>query len=359
MNEQKNMNRYSFAGLFLLYTSAFIIVVAGMRAAASLLIPFLLSMVIAIISAQPLFFLRQKRVPTILALLIVVIGVIGIGMVIAVIIGTSIDDFSRSVPLYQERLREKTILVLEWLDRLGIDVPKERLLEAFNPGAAMRMTASVLSGFGKVLTNAFFILLTVIFILLEASGFQDKLHVALADPGKSFNYLEKTIHNVQRYMAIKTWVSLATGIIIAVWLTILGVDYPLLWGMLAFLLNYVPSIGSIIAAVPAILLAVIQLGTGSALLTGLGYVVVNVVIGSVIEPRIMGRGLGLSTLVVFLSLVFWGWVFGPVGMLLSVPLTMAVKIALDSNEDTRWIAILLGSEASTEVSSETTSSPSS
>jgi predicted PurR-regulated permease PerM len=219
----------------------------------------------------------------------------------------------------------------------------------------MRMTASVLSGFGKVLTNAFFILLTVIFILLEASGFPDKLHVALVDPDKSFNYLDKTIHNVQRYMAIKTWVSLATGVIIAVWLTILGVDYPLLWGMLAFLLNYVPSIGSIIAAVPAVLLALIQLGTGSALLTGLGYVVVNVVIGSVIEPKIMGRGLGLSTLVVFLSLVFWGWVFGPVGMLLSVPLTMAVKIALDSNEDTRWIAILLGSEASTEAKEQSTS----
>jgi predicted PurR-regulated permease PerM len=116
--------------------------------------------------------------------------------------------------------------------------------------------------------------------------------------------------------------------------------------VLAFLLNFVPSIGSIIAAVPAILLALIQLGSGTALMAGLGYLVVNIVIGSIIEPRIMGRGLGLSTLVVFLSLVFWGWVLGPVGMLLSVPLTMTLKIALDSREDTQWIGVLLGSESS-------------
>jgi predicted PurR-regulated permease PerM len=117
-----------------------------------------------------------------------------------------------------------------------------------------------------------------------------------------------------------------------------------LWGLLALLLNYIPNIGSILASVPAILLALIQLGVGKAVIVLVGYLVINIIIGNVLEPKIMGRGLGLSTLVVFLSLVFWGWVFGPVGMLLSVPLTMTVKIALDSNEDTRWISTLLGSE---------------
>jgi len=149
---------------------------------------------------------------------------------------------------------------------------------------------------------------------------------------------------VQRYMAIKTWMSLMTGCVVALWLYIIGVDYPLLWGLLAFLLNYVPNIGSIIAAVPAVLLALIQLGGGSAILAGAGYLVVNMAIGNFLEPRVMGKGLGLSTLVVFISLVFWGWVFGPVGMLLSVPLTMTIKIALDSNEETRWASVLLGSE---------------
>ena len=148
-------------------------------------------------------------------------------------------------------------------------------------------------------------------------------------------------------MAIKTLISLVTGIFITIWLTIIGVDYPLLWGPLTFALNYVPNIGSIIAALPAVLLAIIQLGLMRALLAAAGYIVINLLMGSVVEPRFMGRGLGLSTLVVFLSLLFWGWILGPVGMLLSVPLTITAKIALDSRDDTRWIAVLLGPESIT------------
>jgi predicted PurR-regulated permease PerM len=143
-------------------------------------------------------------------------------------------------------------------------------------------------------------------------------------------------------MGIKTWTSMLTGVLVSLWLWLLGVDHAQLWGVMAFLLNYVPNIGSFIAAVPAVLLALVQLGPGSALLAALGYLVVNIIIGNVIEPRFMGKGLGLSTLVVFLSLVFWGWVLGPVGMLLSVPLTITVKLALDSKPETRWLGVLLG-----------------
>ena len=137
--------------------------------------------------------------------------------------------------------------------------------------------------------------------------------------------------------------SLLTGTIILVWLWILGVDYFVLWGMLAFLLNFVPTLGSIIAAIPAVLLAVVQLGVGDAVLVGVGFLAVNLGVGNILEPRVMGRGLDLSTLVVFLSLVFWGWVLGPVGMLLSIPLTITVKIALESVDETRWIGVLLSS----------------
>ena len=156
--------------------------------------------------------------------------------------------------------------------------------------------------------------------------------------------LEGFLKDVKQYVAIKTAMSLLTGILIAVYLMVLKVDYALLWGVLAFALNYVPNIGSIIAAVPAVLLAVVQFGPGRALAAAAGYLLVNVAMGSILEPRLMGRGLGLSTLVVFLSLLFWGWLLGPVGMLLSVPLTITAKIALDSREDTRWLAVLLGSD---------------
>ena len=125
-------------------------------------------------------------------------------------------------------------------------------------------------------------------------------------------------------------------------LMVIGVDYPVMWGMVAFALNFVPNVGSIIAAVPPVLLAVVQLGAASGLAVAACYLAINIVMGNVIEPRYMGKGLGLSTLVVFLSLLFWGWVLGPIGMLLSVVLTMKLKIMLDSNEDTRWLAVLLG-----------------
>ena len=218
----------------------------------------------------------------------------------------------------------------------------------FEPGAAVQLVADLLNGFGRVLGNAFLIFLTVVFILFETSSFPLKFRAVAEDPDHALDRFADFREKVKRYLVIKTVASLGTGVAIGLWLAVLGVDYPMLWGLLAYLLNYVPNIGSIIAAVPAVvpavLFAAVQLGPGAALWSALGYLVVNVVVGSVIEPRFMERGLGLSTLVVFLSLVFWGWVLGPVGMFLSVPLTMMIKIALDSRPGTHWIAVLLGPE---------------
>jgi predicted PurR-regulated permease PerM len=183
-------------------------------------------------------------------------------------------------------------------------------------------------------------------ILLEVSAISAKIRAAFRDPERQFARLDRITENVRRYLAVKTLFSLVTGVAVAVWLGILGVDYALLWGLLAFLLNYIPNIGSIIAAVPALILAFLQMGFGGALITAIGYLLVNVVMGNFIEPRVMGARVGLSTLVVFLSLVFWGWVLGPVGMLLSVPLTMILKIVLEETEETRWIAVLLGPKPS-------------
>jgi predicted PurR-regulated permease PerM len=225
-----------------------------------------------------------------------------------------------------------------------MDTAELDLMELFNPGAAMKLVASGLNSFRKVLTNGFLILMTVIFMLIEASSLPLKLRTIFGDTEDALINFEKFINNVKQYMVIKTLISLATGILIAIWLAVIGVDFPLLWGLLAFLLNYVPSIGSIIAAIPAVLLTIIQLGPAHAVAVAAGFLFVNVVMGNFIEPRFMGQRLGLSTLVVFLSLIFWGWVLGPVGMLLSVPLTMTAKIALDSREETRWLSIILGPE---------------
>lgn len=324
--------------------AAVVVVVAGMRAAEPILVPFLLAVFIAVIFAPPLFWLRRKGIPQWLALLLIVSGIVSLGMVLAALLGTSVDGFSETIPQYQQRLNSLTAQALDALARHGIDVPRSLLLERFDPGAAMQLAASMLAGFGNVLKNSFLILLTVVFMLMEASSVPQKIHRVFDDAGASkavagFDEFAKTLH---RYLAIKTATSLATGTIVTLWLWTIGVDYALVWGVLAFLLNFIPNIGSIIAAVPAVLLALVQIGLGAALAAAGGYLAINVVVGSIIEPRFMGRGLGLSTLVVFLSLVFWGWVLGPVGMLLSVPLTMTLKIAFASSPRTSWLAGLLG-----------------
>jgi AI-2 transport protein TqsA len=262
----------------------------------------------------------------------------------AALMGQSVSSFSQDLPVYQQKIKLQTIAFLGWLEARGLDTRMLALERTFDPGAAMKLAAAMLNSIGNVLTNGFLILMTVIFMLLEAASFPAKLQAMAGTPDASLDRWEGFVNDVKQYVAIKTWVSLVTGLLIWGWLALLGVDYALLWGFLAFAMNYVPNIGSILAAVPALLLAVVQLGPARASAAAAGYVVVNIVMGSVVEPRFMGRGLGLSTLIVFLSLLFWGWVLGPVGMLLSVPLTITAKIALDSRDDTRRLAILLGPE---------------
>jgi predicted PurR-regulated permease PerM len=327
---------------WLVGAAAFVVIVAGMRAAAPLLVPFLLAVFIAVITAPPMFWLKRKGMPSGLALFVVVDALLATVVGLGVLAGNSVEAFSRQGPVYEERLRERMADVIGWVTDLGLDVSVETLREQLDPGAAMRLAGGVVSGLGDALTNSFLILLTVVFILLEASSMPAKLRAALDDPDASLARFADVAGSVNRYLAIKTWTSLGTGALVWILLSVLGVDFALLWGLAAFLLNFVPNLGSILAAIPAVLQAWIQLGDGSAVAVAIGYVVINVVIGNVIEPRVMGRGLGLSTLVVFLSLVFWGWVLGPVGMLLSIPLTMTVRVALEARDETRGLAILLG-----------------
>ncbi len=327
---------------FMLSAAAFVVIIAGLKASQQLLAPFLLSIFIAVLATPPLFFFQKKGLSTPLALLLVTAGVVAAGIALAALIGGSLDDFSSNLPRYQEKLKLLTGNTLAWLQAKGVQIPDRALTTYLDPAKAMRMAGKMLSGLGGVLANTFLILLTVIFILFEASSVPAKLKAALRRPDASMEHFAAIVRNINNYMVIKTTTSLVTGVVVAVMLAVVGVDYPVMWGTLAFMLNYVPNIGSVIAALPAVLLALIQISPTAALVVAAGYLVINIVIGNVVEPRFMGEGLGLSTLIVFLSLVFWGWVLGPVGMFLSVPLTMTLKIVLDANKDTRPIAILLG-----------------
>ncbi len=327
----------------ILLVAGLVIIVAGMKAAETILVPFLLSAFLSVICAGPVLWLERKRVPLVLAILIVVLGVMSIGVGMGVVAGTSLNDFTQKLPTYRAHIEKDMAVVLEWARAAGIELSRDQLLSFLDPGATMMLAANMLSSLGAVLANSFLITLTVIFILLEVSAFSRKLRAAVGDAESPFmEHFKRFAAGLNSYLAIKTAVSLATGLGIGIWVAIVGLDFPLLWGLLAFLFNYIPNIGSILAALPAVILAFIQLGPGEAGAVAVGFVTVNFVLGNLIEPRFQGQGLGLSTLIVFMSLVFWGFVFGTVGMFLSIPLTMSVKIALESNQDTQWIAVLLG-----------------
>ncbi len=326
----------------LLTLAALVVVVAGLRLSAELLLPLLLAVFLAILAAPPTLWLERRRVPAPLAVAIVIVGVVvGLAGFLALLV-SSLSAFREAAPRYQARIAEGLEGLDRALHRFGLEISAESLLGVVEPGSILQLVSSMLGGLVAAAVNTSLVVLLLVFILLEAAGFPRKLRAAMGDPHADLSRYAAAMAEIQRYLAIKTLVSVATGLAIFVWTWTLGLDFPMLWGLVAFLFNYVPNVGSILAAVPAMVVAVLQLGIGGLVGTGIGYLVVNTVFGNIVEPHLMGRSLGLSPLVVFLSLVVWGWIWGPVGMLLSVPLTMVAKIVLERTDDLRWIAVLLG-----------------
>jgi predicted PurR-regulated permease PerM len=322
--------------------AAVVIVLAGVKSASVIIVPFLLSIFIAIIFAPLFAWLNKKGINSTISLIIVIVTIVFIIGLLGMLIGSSIDSFNSNLPYYEKRLHEQFESVAIMLNVHEIQVLKDEFGTIFDTSRVMKVAVSGLKSFGSMLTNGFVIILTVAFMLLESINLPNKINEA---DGKKdiLKHLDEIISKIKKYMLIKTLVSLLTGFLVWILLMSFDIDFPILWAVFAFLLNYIPNIGSLIAAVPAVLLAIVQFGFIPAIEIAIAYVIINVVIGSILEPKIMGVGLGLSTLIVFLSLIFWGWLLGPVGMLLSIPLTIMAKIVFDANENTRWIAIMLGS----------------
>ena len=339
----------SFRGTRLLVVAASIaIIIYGISLSQSVVALCLVSIFLALIRTPPVLFLERKHVPSFAAVMIVVGVMITFLLVIAAVIGSSLNTFSEVLPFYQARMHEQVLALKSLLATKHVLVTEKVLAEYLNPGSVISIVAGFFAGLGSVLSDIILVLLTVTFILLEASSFPIKLRSVLGDPQRNFPQVTKFVNDIRRYMIIKTIISLMAGTIIGLWLYFLGVDFPILWGFVAFLLHYIPNLGQILAAIPAVLLALLQLGPGTAALAAAGYLVVGFTLGNMIEPRLMGRELGLSTLVVFLSLMLWGGLLGPIGVVLCVPITMSLKFAFESNESTLWIAVLLGSEKSPE-----------
>ncbi len=338
-------NNSSTGTQVLLVLASLTVVIAGLKAASSIVVPLLMAIFLAIISAAMLQWLQRRGLPLWAAMTLVLLLLASTLVTLGSLIGASINQFSSALPRYEAQLNSLITQATVWLGGLGIKLPAGGVTELFDPAGAAKLLGRLLSGFGGLLANSMLIILTVLFLMVESTSLPEKLRSISRNPDKALGDLAAFMASVNHYLVIKAVMSLITGLAIALYLVILGVDFAIIWGSLAFFMNFVPYIGSIIAAIPAVTLALLDAGPVVALSVAAGFVVVNIVVGNVLEPRYMGKGLGLSTLVVFLSLLFWGWIFGPVGMFLSTPLTMIVKIALENDPRSRWISVLLSAQA--------------
>ena len=341
--ELKKISEYGVK--FWIIIASLVIVIAGIKASASIITPLFLALFITALCYGPFVWLKKKGLPESLALIAVILGT-GILLTLFLgFIGASISAFAEKLPFYEEKFSQYWSSINIWLINTGLIDKDFGLEKHISPASIMSLTGDVFRGVGNLLSNSVLILLVVIFMLIESTLIAKKMNVIKPE---SLVRGDEIINKLIKYTVTKTFTSLATGICIAISLSIIGVDFPILWGVLAFLLNFIPNIGSTVAAIPAVMLSLVQLGLPSAIVTTVAFVAINGVIGNFIEPRIMGRSLGLSPLVVLISLIFWGWALGPVGMLLAIPLTILLKIIFDNREETKYFGLILGDETSLE-----------
>ncbi len=328
----------------LIVAGALALVIGLLKAAAPILSPILLAVFIAIIATPALRWMRRRGVPKWGALAVITFVLLDVGSLLALVTTGALEGFRDSLPSYQERFLLLSDQFGSWLEGVGVDGSREAMPDLLDPNKAAAGVRFLLSNASGLFATGLLVLLAVIFMLLEAPAIPAKLKAAfhLSESGEA--RLTRLLSNINRYMQIKSLTSLATALFVWLLLWSLGIDFAVLWAVLAFFLNFVPVVGNIVMMIPAVLLALVQIGPATALVVAFGYLLINTTIGSVIEPRIMGKGLGISTLAVFIALLFWGWLFGTVGMFLAVPLTTALIIGLDASPHTRPLAILLGPE---------------
>ena len=324
--------------------AALVVIVTGMKLGSDLLVPLLLAIFIAVVCTSPVHWLHRHGVGMRMAALITLVVLAAFFLLLGVLVVNSFSTFIDALPDIEARLYEHYWSMLNSLAARGVAIDPDQLSSALAMEDDGSWVAVLVSEVGAIMMQGSIVSLLVMFMLFETLNFRSKVARALENPAPSLKRFAEFSATLKRYLAIKTVISLVTGVLVWLSCLMIGVEFPLLWGVLAFALNFIPNIGSALAAVPPVLLLLVAQDGGviQALMLASAYLVINFVMGNLIEPRVMGQALGLSTFVAFLSLVVWGWIFGAAGMLLSVVLTMTLKIALDSHPQTRWIAHLLG-----------------
>jgi predicted PurR-regulated permease PerM len=321
--------------------AAAVVVGYGIAEARPVLSVVLLAGFLAVTTAPLVLWLKRRRVPTIVAVLAGLLVDAAAVTAVGLVLGGAIAELGARQELYRTRIDEIVTSASAWLASYGIETSEEILPGLTSPGALVEALGATLKSLASVVSRLVLVLFVTAFMLVEATTLRSKIRRVLHDR-EELTAIRETMREVKGFLAVKLGTSAATGVLVGLWCRYLNVDLALLWGVIAFLLNFIPTVGSIIASIPPVILAFVIHGPATALAVAGGYTVVNAIIGSLLEPRLMGEALGLSPLVVFLSMLAWGYLLGPVGALLSGPLTMFLKNWLAHTEDLAWVAVLLG-----------------
>jgi len=327
--------------IYLIAVPSVIITLTGIKAAASIIVPLLLAFILATLAGSSVLYLQDRGLPRWLSMLIVLLAVILLVIGLGLFVSSAAMEFSDRIPDYEAQFLEIMNQLLITLNEHGIALEKSELLHPWSPMILMGYLGGFVQSLQLVLAESFMILMLVIFLLFSQDLFFQKMQMLL-DEQHSQQLLGVFSQQINRYVLIKSVISALTGVSVAAGLYLMDIEHAFLWGVMAFMFNFIPNIGSIIAAVPPMLIALADHGLAMSLWVGFFFLAINIVFGVIIEPRVTGKGLGLSSVVVLLSLIFWGWILGPIGMLLSIPMTIMVKVACDLSQRTRWISILLG-----------------
>jgi AI-2 transport protein TqsA len=327
----------------LLSLTCVVIIIAGMRYAAGVLDPILLALFIVMGMSPMIRWLRSKGVPSWATLVIMLVLVVVVGLLFVSILAVSLRQFDDKLPIYQDRLGDLFTTINQWLSDRGVDAGGmlgDVLSADRVAGIAKSIITSVFGAFSDVLL----MFLIVLFMTSEVFRFPERIRSRLGAESRFGKAAAAFSQDTRSYLFIKTWLSALTAIIMTAVFYALGVDFPLLWGMLFFLLSYIPNIGFVISVIPPFVVTLLEQGFWRAVIVLVVILVVNTIFDNAISPRIMGKGVGLTSLAVFLSLILWAWVLGPVGALISVPLTIMVKrLFLEGFEETLFLADILSS----------------
>jgi len=308
---------------FWIITTGVIVAFVAMKEASHIVNMILLAALLTVISLAPLSWLKKRGVNRTVANIIVIMSVVVVIGLIGVIIASSFSSFSERMPVYYAKFQELLNGIIRSFVDAGLIDKQSGLLKSLASEKLLPMAAPIATGFGTVVSSAVLVFMFFIFMVLESEQFAKKI---LYISSKSSGNAAKVVKQLRNYFGIKTLTSMATGIVISVSLYFIGIEFFVLWGFLAFVLNFIPSIGSLIAAIPAVLIAFVMHGSVAGIETVVVYLVFNTIIGNVIEPQLMGKNLGISPLIVFFSMIFFGYLLGPVGMLIATPLTILVNL---------------------------------